>query len=104
PATLGVRQPLVSPPGWAHVTPGSVFVSVPIDVAEEHTVSLDVEVRGIRGELRADVRPAAVSATWRGPAALARRVDPRADRAVVDAARRGRGTWALPIPREVPDR
>jgi YbbR domain-containing protein len=101
--TLEIMQSLVAPPGWAHVAPGSVFVRVPIDVAEEHTISLDVEVRGIRGELRADVHPPSIAATWRGPAALARQVDARADRAVVDAARRGRGPWTLPLTIEGPD-
>jgi len=101
--TVEVVQALVAPPGWAHVAPANVRVSVPIDLAEERTLSLDVELRGIRGELRADVHPAELSAIWRGPAALARRVDAHANRAIVDAGRRGRGTWTLPITLEGPD-
>jgi len=101
--TLEVVQPLVAPPGWARVVPAAVRVRVPIDVAAEHTLSLGVELRGIRGELRADVHPASLSATWRGPAAQARAVDARANRAIVDAGRRGRGTWTLPITLEGPD-
>lgn len=95
--TLEVVQPLVAPPVWAHATPGSVLVSIPIDEASTKELSLDLEVTGIRGELRAEVRPPAVKATWHGPRSRARAVDARAFRARVDADRRGRGVWTLPV-------
>lgn len=101
--TVQSLQPLDAPPPWAHVTPGSVFVRVPIEPAEERQLTLDIEVRGIRSELRADPHPSQLAATWRGPASLAGAVDARNDRAVVDAGRRGRGPWTLPVALEGPD-
>jgi hypothetical protein len=95
--TLELVQALVAPPVWAHATPGSVLVAIPIDVAETKALELDLEVRGIRGELRAEVRPPSITATWRGPRSLAPSVDARDFRAVVDAGRRGRGQWTLPV-------
>ena len=58
---------------------------------------LDLEVRGIRGELRAELRPEKVTATWRGPRALLQGVDASDFHASVDAGRRGRGLWTLPV-------
>jgi len=95
--TLELVQALVAPPTWASATPGSVVVSIPIDVEATKELSLAVEVRGIRGELRAEPRPAAVTATWRGPRSLLGTVDARNLRARVDADRRGRGLWTLPV-------
>ena len=95
--TLELVQALVAPPGWATATPGSVVVSIPIDAEASKELSLPLEVRGIRGELRAEPRPAAVTATWRGPRALLGTVDARTLRARVDADRRGRGLWTLPV-------
>lgn len=95
--TLELVQALVAPPVWAHASPGSVLVAIPIDVAATKALELDLEVRGIRGELRAEVRPPKITATWRGPRALSGAVDARDFRAVVDADRRGRGQWTLPV-------
>jgi len=95
--TLEVVQALVAPPSWAHASPGSVVVSIPIDVEETRVMPLDLEVRGIRGELRAELRPEKVTATWRGPRALLQGVDASDYHASVDAGRRGRGLWTLPV-------
>jgi len=95
--TLELVQALVAPPTWASATPGSVVVSIPIDAEATKELSLPLEVRGIRGELRAEPRPAAVTATWRGPRSLLGSVDARNLRARVDADRRGRGLWTLPV-------
>jgi len=95
--TLELVQALVAPPSWATATPGSVVVSIPIDAEASKELSLPLEVRGIRGELRAEPRPAAVTATWRGPRSLLGTVDIRTLRARVDADRRGRGLWTLPV-------
>jgi YbbR domain-containing protein len=95
--TLELVQALVAPPSWAHATPGSVVVSIPIDVEETREMPLDLEVRGIRGELRVELRPQTVKAIWRGPRALAQGVDARDYHASVDAGRRGRGLWTLPV-------
>ncbi len=95
--TLELVQALVAPPVWAHASPGSVLVSIPIDAAASKSLALDPEVRGIRGELRVELRPKTISATWHGPRAHAASVDARDFRAVVDAERRGRGTWTLPV-------
>jgi hypothetical protein len=72
-------------------------VSIPIDLEATKELSLPLEVRGIRGELRAEPRPAAVTATWRGPRSLLGTIDARNLRARVDADRRGRGLWTLPV-------
>jgi YbbR domain-containing protein len=101
--TLELVQAVTAPPAWAHATPGSVFVRVPIEEAAERTFSLQVEVRGIRPELRADPHPSTIDVTWRGPASLAAGVDAQANRAVVDAARRGRGQFTLRFTLEGPD-
>jgi len=95
--TLELVQALVAPPTWASATPGSVVVSIPIDLEATKELSLPLEVRGIRGELRAEPRPAAVTATWRGPRSLLGTIDARNLRARVDADRRGRGLWTLPV-------
>ena len=95
--TVELVQALVAPPTWAHAAPGSVVVSIPIDVESTKTMSLDLEVRGIRGELRVELRPESVQATWRGPRALLGGVDARDFHASVDAGRRGRGLWTLPV-------
>jgi YbbR domain-containing protein len=95
--TLEVVQALMATPAWAHATPGSVLVSIPIDAEATKTLSLPLEVRGNRGELRAELRPAQGAATWRGPRALAAGIEARDFRAEVDAGRRGRGLWTLPV-------
>ncbi len=101
--TVEVMHAVAVAPAWAHVAPGSVFVRVPIEEAAEQTLALLVEIRGIRSELRADAHPATVQATWRGPTSLVATVDARSDRAVVDAGRRGRGQFTLPVTLEGPD-
>jgi hypothetical protein len=95
--TLELVQALVAPPIWAHATPGSVLVSIPIDVEATKTLTLEIEARGIRGELRAELRPSSISATWRGARGNADRVDARDFHARVDAQSRGRGLWTLPV-------
>lgn len=94
--------PLTPPPDWAHASPGSVLVEVPIDAEAVKTLTLGVEVRAIRGLLRVEVRPASVTATWRGPRSRAAAIDARRFRAYVDADRRGRGEWSLPVRLEGP--
>jgi len=101
--TLEVVEAIAAPPQWAHATPGSVSVRVPIELAAERTFALPVEVRGIRAELRADPHPSTLTVTWRGPASLADGVDASQDRVVIDAARRGRGQFTLPFRLEGPD-
>jgi YbbR domain-containing protein len=95
--TLELVEALVAPPPWAHASPGSVLVSIPIEAASTKTLSLPVEVRGIRGELRADLRPTTITATWHGPRSLSADVDASDFRAIVDVQRRGRGPWTFPV-------
>lgn len=95
--TLELVQALVTPPSWADASPGSVLVVIPIDAEAHKTLTLELEVRGIRGELRAEVRPATIRATWHGPRSLAFAIDARNLEARVDAGRRGRGLWTLPV-------
>ena len=95
--SLAVVQPIGPLPLYVHATPGSVFVSVPIEVEETREVRVPVEVRGVRAELRAEPQPREILVTWRGPRSLAADIRPSAYRARVDAARRGRGEWALPV-------
>jgi hypothetical protein len=96
--TLELVQALVAPPTWAtgdaRARSWSRSRSTP---RHRRELSLPLEVRGIRGELRAELRPAAVRATWRGPRSLLGTVDARSLRARVDADRRGRGLWTLPV-------
>jgi hypothetical protein len=87
----------VTPPAWAHASPGSVLVSIPIDAQASKSLTLELEVRGIRGELRVEVRPPTIDATWRGPRSLSGTIEARNFRARVDADRRGRGIWTLPV-------
>lgn len=95
--TLEMIQALIPPPAWTHVTPGSVFVQVPIEPEATREVRVNIEVRGIRGEISADVRPEQVLVRWHGPRSAARRLDTQRFGAYVDAGRRGRGVWDLPV-------
>lgn len=95
--TLEIVQALAPPPAWAHVNPGSVLVAVPIEGEVSRSFRADVEVRAIRHELRADVRPAAVTVTWRGPRSIAARLSETGFTARVDVERRGRGEWVVPV-------
>jgi hypothetical protein len=70
---------------------------VPIEAEETREMRVSVEVRGIRGEMRAEVRPAQVVVRWHGPRSAARGIDAASLGAYVDAERRGRGTWMLPV-------
>lgn len=95
--TVELVQALVAPPAWAHASPGSVLVSIPIDVAVTKALALDLEARGIRGELRVELRPKTITATWHGPRGLAASIDAGDYQASIDAERRGRGVWMLPV-------
>jgi hypothetical protein len=95
--TLEMMQALIPPPAWTTVEPGSVFVRVPIEPAESREIRVSVEVRGIRGEIRADVRPEQVLVRWQGPRSAGKRLDEARFGAYVDAGRRGRGIWHLPV-------
>jgi hypothetical protein len=95
--SLAVVQPIGKLPPYVRATPGSVFVAVPIEVEERREVRVPLEVRGVRSELRAEPQPASVVVTWHGPRSTAERIVPSAYRARVDAARRGRGEWLLPV-------
>jgi YbbR domain-containing protein len=94
---LEVTQALVAPPPFAHAAPGSVLVAVTIEAEEVVSVRVPIEVRGIRSELRAEPQPGTVVVTWRGPRSLAGKVEGGTYRARVDAGRRGRGEWLLPV-------
>lgn len=95
--TLEMIQALIPPPAWSHASPGSVFVQVPIEPEETRVIRVSVEVRGIRGEIRAEVRPPQVEIRWHGPRSVAHGIDAARFGAYVDAERRGRGTWLLPV-------
>jgi hypothetical protein len=94
--TIDVMQALVPPP-FGRATPGSVLVTVRIEAEENRTIDVPIEVRGIRGELSANPNPAFVSVSWRGPRSEAAALGPADYRARVDAGRRGRGAWRLPV-------
>jgi hypothetical protein len=95
--SLVVVQRLAPLPGFVRAAPGSLVVTVGIDVEETRTIRVPVEVRGIRPELRAEPRPAAVTVTWRGSREKAGGIEAGAYRARADAGRRGRGEWLLPL-------
>jgi hypothetical protein len=94
---LEVTQALVAPPAFAHATPGSVLVAIPIEAEETASVRVPIEVRGIRSELRAEPQPGTILVTWHGPRSQAGKIVAGAYRARVDAGRRGRGEWLLPV-------
>ena len=100
--SLGVVQALSTLPPFAEATPGSVLVLVPIEIEETRQVRVPIEVGGVRSELRAEPQPAAVTVTWRGPRSRAAAIQPAAFRAQIDAGRRGRGEWLLPVEIEGP--
>jgi hypothetical protein len=95
--TIEVMQALVASPGFARATPGSVLVTVPIEPEETRRLSVPLEIRGIRGELRAEPQPAAITVTWTGPVSGADALDAGAYTARIDAGRKGRGEWLLPV-------
>jgi hypothetical protein len=95
--TLELMQALAPSPGWATATPGSVLVAVPIEPEAARQFPLDVEARGIRGDLRVDLRPPSVNVAWRGPRSRAGQAGPQTLHAVVHVGRRGRGEWTLPV-------
>lgn len=95
--TLEVVQPLVALPPFARAMPGSVLVAIPIDAEETRTVRVPIEIRGIRNELRAEPQPATIAVTWRGPRGAAAEIQASAYQARIDAGRRGRGEWLLPV-------
>jgi len=95
--SLHVFTGLAGVPRWATVTPGSVIVAVPIEVAEARTIEVPIEVRGVRAELRAELSPRAGTVTWRGSRSEAAALARDAYGASVDAGRKGRGEWVLPV-------
>jgi hypothetical protein len=100
--SLGVVQALSTLPPFAEARPGSVLVIVPIEIEETRQVRVPIEVGGVRAELRAEPQPAAVTVSWHGPRSRAAAIEPGAYRARIDAGRRGRGEWLLPVVLEGP--
>lgn len=95
--TLEFMQALQPLPPFARATPGSVLVAIPIDVAETRTIRVPIEIRGVRAELRAEPQPATIAVTWQGARSAAAVIEPSAYRARIDAGRKGRGEWLLPV-------
>jgi len=93
--SLRVMSGIAGLPSFVRASPGSVVVAVPIEPEETRTIQVPIEVRGVRGELRADPQPAFGTVTWRGPRSRADGLDADTFRASVDAGGRGRGEWKL---------
>jgi YbbR domain-containing protein len=89
--------PLVQPPAWASVTPGSVLVVVPIGSETGGAADFQVQVVGLRPGFKAGrADPATVHVTW--AASREASTDPSRDLvAVVDAGHRGRGRFKLKV-------
>lgn len=89
--------PLVPPPTWASVSPGSVFVVVPIGSQTGGAADFEVQIVGLRpGFKTGRPDPATVHVSW-APSRKAS-TDPSRDLvAVVDAAHRGRGRFKLQV-------
>ena len=89
--------PLVPPPTWATVSPGSVLVVVPIGSETGGSADLDVHIDGLRPGFKAGrPDPPTVHVSW-GPSRQAS-TDPGRDLvAVVDAGHRGRGRFKLKV-------
>lgn len=89
--------PLVPPPTWASVSPGSVEVTVPIGSEAGGSADFPVQVEGLRTAFKVGrPDPATVHVTW-APSRQAS-TDPSRDLvAVVDAAHRGRGRFKLKV-------
>jgi len=89
--------PLVPPPTWASVSPGSVLVVVPIGSETGGSADLDVHIDGLRPGFKAGrPDPPTVHVSW-GPSRQAS-TDPGRDLvAVVDAGHRGRGRFKLKV-------
>jgi YbbR domain-containing protein len=89
--------PLVSPPTWASVSPGSVEVVVPIGSQSGGAADFEVQIVGLRpGFKTGRPDPATVHIGW-APSRQAS-TDPSRDLvAVVDAAHRGRGRFKLKV-------
>lgn len=95
--TLEVLQALSSPPTWAHAVPGSVLVLVPIEAESSARFEVPVSVRSVRPELSAQANPASVTVIWQGPRSRGEKLTAAGFSARVDAERRGRGEWRLPV-------
>ena len=96
-ADLESLVPLVPPPPWATVSPGSVMVAVSVASETGGSRSVDVEVVGLRDGTRAvHPDPSSVRVTW-GPSKQAATDAQRDLNAVVDAGHRGRGRYTLPV-------
>ncbi len=95
--SLEVVQPIAALPRFVTAWPGSVIVAVPIEPEQVRTIEVPIEVRGVRGELRAEPLPAFGTVTLRGPRSRVEAIDGDAFRAAVDAGGRGRGEWKLPL-------
>lgn len=95
--SIEVTQAIAPPPSFAHATPGSVLVAVPIEPEETRTIQVPLEIRGIRGELRAEPKPASITVSWRGPRSRADALKSGDYTARIDAGRKGRGEWRLPV-------
>jgi hypothetical protein len=89
--------PLVQPPAWASVSPGSVLVVVPIGSETGGAADFEVQIVGLRpGFKTGRPDPATVHIGW-APSRQAA-TDPGRDLvAVVDAAHRGRGRFKLKV-------
>lgn len=88
--------PLVAPPPWATVSPGSVLVEVAIEPEASGSRELTPEVVGLRPGFVARLNPARVRLLWSAP--KGRGPAPTSDlRATIDVERRGRGRYVLPV-------
>jgi hypothetical protein len=95
--TLESMQALQPLPPFARATPGSVLVAIPIDAGETKTIRVPIEIRGVRAELRAEPQPATIAVTWQGARSAAGAIEASAYTARIDAGRKGRGEWLLPV-------
>jgi YbbR domain-containing protein len=88
---------LAPTPGWVRVSPGSVLVTVPIEMESRGVRAIAPVIEGLRGtNFTARVDPPEVDVLWRAP-------ESRVDEVLsniqvrVDVARRGRGRYILPV-------
>ena len=89
--------PLVPPPTWATVSPGSVLVVVPIGSETGGSADLDVHIDGLRPGFKAGrPDPPTVHVSW-APSRQAATDAGRDLVAVVDAGHRGRGRFKLKV-------
>jgi YbbR domain-containing protein len=94
--TLELVQPLLPPPPWASVSPGSVLVRVAIEPQDSGVRELTPVVTGLRPAFEARLDPPRVQVTWAAPRSAASTAE-RGLRAGVDVEHRGRGRFRLAV-------